>query len=140
MTYEKQSWENLPNKTTSIDSERLNHIEDGIYRNSLNIEGLKISYQSVTDLNIQGGESNKLSLPSKTIFVEPLVKSSGYEYSGGQFLTPGEEYTYLTNNDTEGQYRGMWVNCSAEGLVTVSTYKHCSAIVKGFRICYLSSN
>lgn len=31
MAYTKQTWINLPNKTTPINAERLNHIEDGIY-------------------------------------------------------------------------------------------------------------
>lgn len=31
MAYSKQTWENLPNQTTPITAERLNHMEDGIY-------------------------------------------------------------------------------------------------------------
>lgn len=31
MAYTKQTWQNLPNKTTPINASRLNHIEQGIY-------------------------------------------------------------------------------------------------------------
>ena len=31
MAYTKQTWANLPSKTTPINASRLNHIEDGIY-------------------------------------------------------------------------------------------------------------
>ena len=31
MAYTKQTWTNLPSKTTPINASRLNHIEDGIY-------------------------------------------------------------------------------------------------------------
>lgn len=31
MAYSKQTWENLPNKTTPINAARLNHMEAGIY-------------------------------------------------------------------------------------------------------------
>lgn len=30
MTYSKQTWSNLPSKTTPINATRLNHMEDGI--------------------------------------------------------------------------------------------------------------
>ena len=31
MAYTKQTWANLPSKTTPINASRLNHMEDGIY-------------------------------------------------------------------------------------------------------------
>lgn len=31
MAYTKQTWQDLPNKTTPINASRLGHIEDGIY-------------------------------------------------------------------------------------------------------------
>lgn len=31
MAYTKQTWVNLPSKTTPINASRLNHMEDGIY-------------------------------------------------------------------------------------------------------------
>lgn len=36
MAYEKQTWTNLPSKTTPINADRLNHMEQGIYDNDQN--------------------------------------------------------------------------------------------------------
>jgi hypothetical protein len=40
MSYEKQTWQNLPSTATPISAERLTYIEDGIYSNSENIEDI----------------------------------------------------------------------------------------------------
>lgn len=37
MAYVKQEWKNLPNQTTPANATRMNHIEDGIYNNSVEI-------------------------------------------------------------------------------------------------------
>lgn len=36
MAYTKQTWTNLPSKTTPINANRLNHMEQGIYDNDQN--------------------------------------------------------------------------------------------------------
>lgn len=33
MAYEKQIWKDLPDETTPITTERLNHLEDGVFEN-----------------------------------------------------------------------------------------------------------
>lgn len=33
MAYEKQIWKDLPDETTPITAERLNHLEDGVFEN-----------------------------------------------------------------------------------------------------------
>ena len=74
------------------------------------------------------------------MFVEPLVASRGSQYSGGQFLTPGAAFSYITNNDnisSENVNRGLWINCSSTGLISISTYRHCGCIITGFRIWYI---
>lgn len=43
MAYQKQFWQNLPDESTSIDEEKLNHMEDGI-ANSVDLD----SEQSIT--------------------------------------------------------------------------------------------
>lgn len=58
MTYEKQMWVNLPDQTTPISAERLNHIEDGIYQAQTDanegIEGLATKADKSTTLNGYG--------------------------------------------------------------------------------------
>lgn len=43
MAYQKQEWEDYPSTKTEITAERLKHIEDGIYENSLNSDSLPIN-------------------------------------------------------------------------------------------------
>lgn len=40
MAYVKQEWKNLPNQTTPVNSTRMEHIEDGIYDNSVAISNI----------------------------------------------------------------------------------------------------
>lgn len=40
MAYVKQEWKNLPNQTTPVNATRMNHIEDGIYDNSVAISNI----------------------------------------------------------------------------------------------------
>lgn len=40
MAYNKTVWENLPSTSSPINADNLNHIEEGIYQNSLNIESV----------------------------------------------------------------------------------------------------
>lgn len=96
--------------------------------------------KGVAGLNLYPGDTYQLDLPKNSIFVEPLVSSHGSETSGGQFITIGTGYSYITNNDNtnnENIHRGMWISCSYEGLVTISAYRHCGSSVTGFRIWYI---
>mgnify|MGYP004616341797 CR=1 FL=1 len=40
MAYEKQIWKDLPDETTPITKDRLEHMEDGIYENDINTNSL----------------------------------------------------------------------------------------------------
>ena len=40
MAYPKQTWNDLPDRSTPLTAERLNHMEDGIYQNSTDIDSL----------------------------------------------------------------------------------------------------
>ena len=111
---------------------------------TINDVGTKIKsivrYTSVTNLNLNAGDTYQLNLPENTLFIEPLVASSGSQYSGGQFVIPGAVFTYITNNDkttNETTYKGIWVSCNNSGLVTISSYRYCGCTVKGFRIWYI---
>lgn len=95
-----------------------------------------IKYKTVNGLSLGSG-NYQLELPSNTLFIEPLVKSAGAQNSGGQILVVGTGYTYFTNNDSTGEYKGMWISCDWSGKIDISSYRHCGAIVTGFRIWYL---
>lgn len=55
MAYSKQTWANLPSKTTPINATRLNHMEDGIY------DANKVATQSA---NGQMSSTDKTKLDS----------------------------------------------------------------------------
>lgn len=40
MAYVKQEWKNLPNQTTPVNATRMEHIEQGIYDNSVEISNI----------------------------------------------------------------------------------------------------
>ena len=40
MAYKKQIWKDLPDETTPITKDRLEHMEDGIYENDINTNSL----------------------------------------------------------------------------------------------------
>lgn len=96
-----------------------------------------ITYETLTGLNLGAGDTYQLNFPANTIFVEPLVSSAGSENSGGQFITPGANFSYITNNDNNSSYRGIWVRCDSSGLFSISTYRHCGCPITGFRIWYI---
>ena len=52
MAYSKQTWINLPNQTTPISADRLNHMEDGIYNNDAAIG--TITSTQTANLNLLG--------------------------------------------------------------------------------------
>ena len=69
-----------------------------------------IKNKGITGLSLNAGDTYQLELPANTLFVEPLIASHGSQYSGGQFLTPGTAFSYITNNDnisSENVNRGL---------------------------------
>lgn len=53
MAYEKQNWKNLPSKETPVNAERLNHIEEGIYDNSVGKQEELVSGENIKTINGQ---------------------------------------------------------------------------------------
>lgn len=129
------TFKNKPDTTTPINAENLNTNFNELKGT---IDNLKMTYNSVTGLTLKAGDSYQLALPANTIFIEPLVKGAGGDFSGGQFIVPGAAFTYIVNNDNGGPYAGIWMTCNAAGIVTISKYRHCGSDVTGFRIWYLS--
>lgn len=72
MAYVKQEWKNLPNQTTPANATRMNHIEDGIYDNSVaisniiesgsNSNGSWIKYSDGTMIITQKYTSSKITV------------------------------------------------------------------------------
>lgn len=60
MAYTKQTWTNLPSKTTPINASRLNHMEQGIYDNDQNKVD-KVTGKGLSTNDYTTTEKNKLS-------------------------------------------------------------------------------
>ena len=60
MAYTKQTWTNLPSKTTPINANRLNHMEQGIYDNDQNKVD-KVTGKGLSTNDYTTAEKNKLS-------------------------------------------------------------------------------
>ena len=60
MAYTKQTWTNLPSKTTPINANRLNHMEQGIYDNDQNKVD-KVAGKGLSTNDYTTTEKNKLS-------------------------------------------------------------------------------
>lgn len=129
------TFKNKPDTTTPINAENLNSNFNEL---SDKLKNSKITFNIITNLQLKAKDTYQLTLPAKTLFIEPLIKSGGSNYSGGQFIVPGGVFSYITSTDVDSSYRGIWINCSNSGLVTISDYKHCGSVVSGFRIWYLN--
>lgn len=96
-----------------------------------------VKFQKITGLRLDAGDTYQLNLPNNTLFIEPLVEGDGSNASGGQFIVPGEAFTYIVNTPVGNTYRGIWIWCNSNGLITISSYAHNGATVTGFRIWYI---
>lgn len=97
-----------------------------------------VRFTTIVNLDLNAGDTYQLNLPKNTLFIEPLVACGSSQYSGGQFVVPDAAFTYITNNDNNAnEYRGIWIMCNCDALVSISAYHYCGAIIKGFRIWYI---
>lgn len=107
MAYNKQTWRDLPDQTTPINSTRLNYIEDGIYNNSVNIDLLKgtilwtnpspTSDFTAQNITLSSDDYDVLEFyyafqPEKTqVFAEKTLKGSGVQLNTIINLSSGVE-------------------------------------------------
>ena len=91
MAYSKQTWHDLPDQTTPINAERLNHMEDGIYGNSLKIVD---EYSEAQDRGYSANYLNNNFVETVDIEYEVPTKT------GRRFKVNGvwkDEYIYYKN-------------------------------------------
>ena len=74
MAYEKQTWEDYPSTNTPITSDRLNHIEQGIYDNSTDIVSTATQIRNEMKTNIVTGEEVATNeyVDGKQVFVKKV--------------------------------------------------------------------
>ena len=131
-------FKNKPNTDTPISDDNLNHNFEEL---ETKINSLSLKVKAITGLTLGAGSTYQLSLPAKTVWIEPLVDCWGNDAAGGTFVPIGGGATYVVNNDkpiADTVYRGIWVSCNNSGLVAISDYRHCGLDIKGFRIWYIA--
>ena len=137
----KIEFKDLPDTSTPLNAETFNLLQDNV-ENAIDEVDNKlpsiVAFNKITGLNLNAGNTYQLNLPANTLFVEPLVASSGSAESGGQFVVPGESFSRIVNNDNNSGQNGIWISCNANGLITISNYRHCGSVVTGFRIWYIN--
>lgn len=83
------------------------------------------------------GGSQYITLPERTVLIEPLIEIEG-GLVGGSFLGFYGGYTYvICNNTSSSTYLGIYCRCSDSGLFEVSNYMHCGKNITGIRAWYL---
>ena len=79
MAYVKQEWKNLPNQTTPVNATRMNHIEGGIYDNSVAISNIIESGSNSNGSWIKYSDGTMICYQSFTCNVNYSTKyGSGY--------------------------------------------------------------
>lgn len=74
MAYEKQSWEDYPSTNTPITSDRLSHIEQGIYDNSIDIVSTasQLRNEMKTNLITQQVTETKETIDGEKVYVKVI--------------------------------------------------------------------
>lgn len=110
MSYEKQTW---VNNVSDVDEEKMNHIEDGIYQNSVDITNLKnrnvITAGLDSNVTISTAGENKITLNRvKT------QTSSGFTISDGKvYVGQGISYVLVTGTIYVNRGSGAGTACNS---------------------------
>lgn len=100
MAYIKQTWENLPSEETPISAERLTHMEEGIYNNSVELEN-KASKDIYADNAISLGRKANTTKGKKSIAVGTNVSATMDDSSAfGSGTTASGYYSSAKGRDT----------------------------------------
>lgn len=85
MAYVKQEWKNLPNQTTPANATRMNHIEDGIYNNSVEISNIigSGSNSNGSWVKFSDGTLIQYGLLVKTLTITKISSQTDWYYDDG---------------------------------------------------------
>lgn len=89
MAYSKQTWHDLPDQTTPINAERLNHMEDGIFNNSLKIVD---EYSEAQDKGYSANYINNNQVNAEILWTNPNPTSS---FSAQNITLSSDDYDVL---------------------------------------------
>lgn len=140
MAYVKQEWKNLPNQTTPVNATRMDHIEQGIYDNSVAISNIiesgsnskgsyvkysdgtmivaRETYETTINVNISwgnifvGGDYTEWEFPVPFINVPDLVLFDVNSTTTNGCFKTSYEPTKITKNSIQNVYVGRGTSAS----------------------------
>lgn len=140
MAYVKQEWKNLPNQTTPANATRMDHIEQGIYDNSVAISNIiesgsnskgsyvkysdgtmivaRETYETTINVNVSwgnifvGGDYTEWEFPVPFINVPDLVLFDVNSTTTNGCFKTSYEPTKITKNSIQNVYVGRGTSAS----------------------------
>lgn len=140
MAYVKQEWKNLPNQTTPVNAARMEHIEDGIYNNSVAISNIvesgsntkgtwvkysdgtmivtRETYETTININVSwgnifvGGDYTEWEFPVPFINAPDLVLFDVNSTTTNGCFKTSYEPTKITKNSIQNVYVGRGTSAS----------------------------
>lgn len=140
MAYVKQEWKNLPNQTTPVNATRMEHIEQGIYDNSVAISNIiesgsnskgsyvkysdgtmivaRETYETTINVNVSwgnifvGGDYTEWEFPVPFINVPDLVLFDVNSTTTNGCFKTSYEPTKITKNSIQNVYVGRGTSAS----------------------------
>lgn len=140
MAYVKQDWKNLPNSTTPVNATRMEHIEQGIYDNSVAISNIietgsnskgsyvkysdgtmivtRETYETTINVNVSwgnifvGGDYTEWEFPVPFINVPDLVLFDVNSTTTNGCFKTSYEPTKITKNSIQNVYVGRGTSAS----------------------------
>lgn len=140
MSYVKQDWKNLPNQTTPVNATRMEHIEQGIYDNSVAISNIiesgsnskgsyvkysdgtmivaRETYETTINVNVSwgnifvGGDYTEWEFPVPFINVPDLVLFDVNSTTTNGCFKTSYEPTKITKNSIQNVYVGRGTSAS----------------------------
>ena len=140
MAYVKQEWKNLPNQTTPVNATRMEHIEQGIYDNSVAISNIiesgsnskgtwvkysdgtmivtRETYEITVNINVSwgnifvGGDYTEWEFPVPFINVPDLVLFDINSTTTNGCFKTSYEPTNITKNSIQNVYVGRGTSAS----------------------------
>ena len=90
MSYVKQDWKDLPNQTTPVNATRMNHIEQGVYDNSVAISSIVESGSNSNGNWIKYSDGTMICTGKRTFTggVSTSLPNGGYRTSGQTIQFP----------------------------------------------------
>lgn len=112
MAYVKQEWKNLPNQTTPVNATRMNHIEQGIYDNSVAISNIIESGSNSNGSWIKYSDGTMICTKQIGTDISTTLWSNGIYYSDYNTGNWAQTFSKLNGVQATSLTNQWWCNVS----------------------------